>query len=347
MIEDRLRDAMEACRDTIAPSPAFFEGIGERARQRRRQKRLRAGAAVAAAVATIIAAVVVTRPSTNHQRRPLAPAHLPSPSAQPQLYWQDDAGIARANLDGTNMVAQLVPLNGSGICGMTADRNYVYWTNHRAGSAGTVGRARHDGTGVDNSFITMVSWPPGASYNPQCVAVDGAHVYWTAFLSQDPGGPGVVGRANLDGTNVQESFISGIGNTGCGLAVDGGHIYWASADGSGIGRANLDGTGVNRNLVRGAGCGVVVDGSHIYWGAGSGIGRANLDGTGVNRDFITSSMRFSVPLPCADDGTYLYWADAGGAPASGAIGRARLDGTDVADFITGISSVPTGCAVGP
>jgi hypothetical protein len=344
MIEDRLRDAMEAYRDASAPSPTFFEGIGERARQRHRQKRLRAGAAIATAVAAIMAAVVLVQPGTQHQRRPLAPAHLPSTSTQPQLYWEDSGGIARANLDGTNIVAQLVSLNGSAICGMTADRNYVYWMD-RAGSAGGVGRARRDGTGVDNSFITLVSWPPGASYLPQCVAVDGAHVYWTAFLSQVPGGPGVIGRANLDGTGVQESFISGIGNVGCGLAVDDGHIYWVSTDGW-IGRANLDGTGVNRDFIYGAGCGVEVDGGHIYWRSATGIGRANLDGTGVNQDFITPGMPGSVPLPCADDGTYLYWAQGIDGSSSG-IGRARLDGTGVQDnFVTGGHN-PSGCAIAP
>jgi hypothetical protein len=45
------------------------------------------------------------------------------------------------------------------------------------------------------------------------VAVDGAHLYWANA------GDGTIGRANLDGTGVNQSFIGGA--TGpCGVAVD-------------------------------------------------------------------------------------------------------------------------------
>jgi hypothetical protein len=129
------------------------------------------------------------------------------------------------------------------------------------------------------------------------LAVDGSHLYWA---SSD----GTIGRANLDGTGVNNTFITGASRP-CGVAVDGAHIYWASDAAAGtIGRAKLDGTGVNQSFITGAtfACGVAVDAGHVYWandGATGTIGRANLDGTGVNQSFLTGA---NFPCGVAVDG---------------------------------------------
>jgi len=78
------------------------------------------------------------------------------------------------------------------------------------------------------------------------VAVDSGHIYWT---NNNFGPPSTIGRANLDGTGVNQNFIMFV--AGQGVAVDSGHIYWTNA-GVGvntIGRANLDGTGVNQSFI--------------------------------------------------------------------------------------------------
>ena len=70
------------------------------------------------------------------------------------------------------------------------------------------------------------------------MAVDGTHVYWANNAS------GTIGRANLDGSNPNQSFITGA-NAPIGVAVDGAHVYWTNfpqSAGTGIGRANLDGS---------------------------------------------------------------------------------------------------------
>jgi hypothetical protein len=56
--------------------------------------------------------------------------------------------------------------------------------------------------------------------------------------------------ANLDGTAVNQSFITGA-NIPTGVAVNSGHIYWTNRNAfpATIGRANLDGTGVNQNFI--------------------------------------------------------------------------------------------------
>ena len=58
-----------------------------------------------------------------------------------------------------------------------------------------------------------------------------------------------IGRANLDGTGVNNAFITGATNPD-GLAVDGTYIYWANSS-NGIGRANLVGLAVRRGRARG------------------------------------------------------------------------------------------------
>ena len=158
------------------------------------------------------------------------------------------------------------------------------------------------------------------------MAVDGAHVYWTSADT------GAIGRANLDGTGVNRSFISGASQP-VGVAIDGAYVYWANFDTDTIGRADLDGTGVNQGFISGASDprGVAVDGAHVYWG-GTGIGRANLDGTGADPSLIDLNA-----LGVAVDGAHVYWAnlDTGGSPQSSlystpaGIGRANLEGTGV------------------
>jgi hypothetical protein len=402
-VDDHMRSAAEGLRraTAVAAPPLGRRPLGRGGRpgndhpvlafsRPRSRKRL---VVVALAVALIAAvAVAVERPGTHLRPKPVTPPHLPPP----QLYWQDGVGIGRANLDGTGE-ATLIN-RGAGItCGIRVDRNYVYWTDGN----GAVDRAKRDGSGIDTRFIVTsgngpppsVNNPPGTGLSntpppknsPACLAVDGAHVYWTSSEA--------IGRANLDGTGVEETFIpvqkSSVTGSTCGLAVDRTHIYWDNGATGTIGRANLDGTGAVQDFIvtgsagpgptGGSGpaatnvthamCGLLVDGAHIYWGAGTvpnmsptdptppapgpdgAIGRANLDGTGVDNNFITR-VGVSLPIPCAEDGAFLYWAslDFTRGPTFDTIGRARLDATDVQPgYVTGPS--PTrfegpGCAIG-
>src|ERR687883_121650 len=86
-----------------------------------------------------------------------------------------------------------------------------------------------------------------------------AFVYWANS------GTNSIGRANVDGTGANQSFITGA-NAPDGVAVDAAHVYWANVNTGTIGRATLDGTGVNQNFITGANApaGVAVDGAHLY-----------------------------------------------------------------------------------
>src|SRR5262245_35430486 len=273
-------------------------------------------------------------------------------AGSPHVYWANYGSgpippgtIGRANLDGTGVDQNFIS-DATTPLEVAVDTNYVYWPNV---CAGTIGRANLDGTGVDQNFIT-------GAIAPLAVAVDSGHVYWadqgtcgTTCPPPQPG-DGTIGRANLDGTGVNETFITGLNPSD--VAVDANHVYWGgSVLGLGtIGRANLDGTAVDQNFIGGHHihpASVAVDANHVYWGNGcspcthrasSTIGRANLDGTNVNRNFIRG---VTYPSGVAADANHVYWSDL----QTGTIGRANLDGTSVnRSFITGATN-PQGVAV--
>jgi virginiamycin B lyase len=149
----------------------------------------------------------------------------------------------------------------------------------------------------------------------------GAYVYWANYgLAMGT----TLGRANLDGTGVTQSFMS-TPNSPTGVAVDDQHLYWTNAAVGTIGRANLDGTGANQFFVTTATnpIGVAVNDRYVYWTDGSRIGRANLDGSSPDQSFIDLSGAASGPTGVAVDGQHIYWTTAG------AVGRANLSGENV------------------
>ena len=85
----------------------------------------------------------------------------------------------------------------------------------------------------------------GGAQGPFGVAVGAGHVFWA-----NGDFPGSIGRANLDGSGVDQTFISGASYP-FGVAVDAAHVYWAN-DSNTIGRANLDGSGVDQSFISGA-----------------------------------------------------------------------------------------------
>ncbi len=162
------------------------------------------------------------------------------------VYWTNYSGrIERANLDGTGIDPTFI--TGATAQAVTVDAGHIYWPDRLTGN---IGRANLDGTDPDRSFITGARFPVG-------VAVDAGHVYWTNDIDYDHisgeiYGPGTIGRANLDGTHVDQSFIATpLYDSPSGLAVDAGHVYWDTYYATTIGRANLDGTDPDDNFLTG------------------------------------------------------------------------------------------------
>jgi hypothetical protein len=230
--------------------------------------------------------------------------------------------IARAVL-----VLAAVILLGS-LCGAAhaSGGEYLYWAN---GLYNTIERSNLAGTRVDPRFITVAGRPIG-------VAVSSQYIYWT-----DSSG---IGRANLDGSHVNNKFIAAPKNSDPnGLAVNGKYIYWAESGTNKILRADLHGAHVDTSYLTGADgvaspSGVAVDATYIYWtdpGTGT-IGRATIDGKTVWQHFITGGIG---PVAVAVNGSYIYWGNYGDS-----IGRANLDGSHVNQYLIK-DSPPDGVAV--
>lgn len=127
------------------------------------------------------------------------------------IYWGvvNSTSIGRANLNGTSPDNAFIG-GADGPCGIAVNGAHVYWANNDAALGGgtSIGRANLDASGVDQTFI------PGAS-DPCGVAVDDSHVYWGNLFN-----PGRIGRADLNGGNPSQTFITQSTFFPCGVAVD-------------------------------------------------------------------------------------------------------------------------------
>lgn len=196
------------------------------------------------------------------------------------------------------------------------------------------------GVPSDSASLAAVGRKPNTSaiLALQGTSVRPRHIYWANA------GVDTIGRATVDGTGVNQDFITG-SILPQGMAIDGLHLWWANGAAS-VGRADLDGQNVLAPFfpVVGSIFGVEVDADHVYWPhtdpdpALTGIGRADLDGRNADPGFITGTID---PFDVAVDAVHIYWTDCG----ANAIGRADLDGQNAnMAFITG-ASCPIGVAV--
>lgn len=185
---------------------------------------------------------------------------------------------------------------------------------------------------ITGGFLTALA--VGVVLSATCAATADAYVYWSNL----GGGSGTtIGRANNDGSGVNNAFINGAAGP-CGVAVDGSYVYWNNANNSDIGRANLDGTAANPAFVPisgSGGCGVAANASNIFWasgGSGTTLGSAGLDGGSPNTSFIAGT---NGPCGVAVNSTHVYWA----RTSPSGISRANLNGTSVQE---GLIPIPLG-----
>lgn len=160
------------------------------------------------------------------------------------LYWSNgetttrDASIARARVNGTQVDLDFIPFadpaNYSTPTELAVVGDYIYWTN--AYKAYTIGRARIDGSDVNQAFI---AGPPINPYlprlhNPFGLAANEDYIYWGDRGSRS------IARASIDGTNVDIQFIPDAGAVSS-LALYGKYLYWPGRDRT-LMRAKLDGS---------------------------------------------------------------------------------------------------------
>ncbi len=188
-----------------------------------------------------------------------------------------DGFIERSNLNGTGMTKLVSGVSGTGT---VVDSSHLYFVNYN-GTYDTIARANLDGSGLNLSFLDLPAW--SSDGGPGGIVIGGGYIYWFDGSR--------IGRANVDGSNPQDRFITGVGGSLVeGFGIDSGHLYWDSNYSGGVGsisRVNLDGTGLNKNFISGLSLpqGVGVEDGHIYWTQGAfndrSVRRADLNGQHV------------------------------------------------------------------
>ena len=259
----------------------------------------------------------------------------------------DAPAIARAKAsDGGEKELDFIPAFAREIAVDDVD-GYVYWSDPEHGQ---IGRAKLDGSEVDNDYIPGLGEPRGIAVINEPTA---KYVFWTErgpldAKGQPQVGQGAIGRADLDGTDVTPACYEDLTNPRS-IAARPDFIYWTIPDIAGtfgegkVGRAEV---GCNppsaMTLIDDLASGdIAVNGSHIYFSLSSGtngfIRRYNLDGTdaggGDGTLEIVAIPGAQTPPGLALDNSNLYWSN----PTANKIGRSDLDGTDATEehsFIT-------------
>jgi hypothetical protein len=228
------------------------------------------------------------------------------------------------------MKRRLALITVAGVLGLgafeaAAAQAYVYWAEN---TGGEIARADNDGSAINDSFI--------AASTPGPIAVDSTHVYW---------GNAGIGRANLNGTDAEPSWIPDPGGTVTSIATDGTYIYWT--DGTDyIGRALLDGSDPTPDFINAheAVDSLTIASGTIFFASGHDIYTVPAGGSVPSVHFLTvpGTADTLVEALATADG-YLYWS-ADALSSGGAIGATETNDPSVNPNLVSSSSFIGGIA---
>lgn len=218
------------------------------------------------------------------------------------------------------------------------DETHVYWVNRGlAASMGTIEfpfGSVHRGSRSNDGVVDTIAADQNFTIG---IAVDEAHVYWTAASD------GTVNRWALDGTSGAEMFV-GSRQLPAGLDVDATHVYVAETAAGRIGRADKA-TGMLQSLALGQPLMlyVVTHGGHVYWANNEGraVLRVPVDGGQVE----TLASELDKPHEIAVTDEYVFVTNSViERNLPGKLQRIAIASGEIADVTTG-SGIVSGVAV--
>ena len=273
-----------------------------------------------------------TRSRQTIQLVTLSTLVLCAPAGAQQVYWGDHGGvIRRAYLDGSEIQVLISGLGDPMGIALDLDAGTVYWADWFTQQ---IQRANLDGSAAQTVLSTGSLRPKGVALD-----VERGKIYWSAGGSGS--GTGVLQRANLDGTDI-ENLVTNLDSIQ-EIALDwaGERIYWTEYS-SGVGRvrrANLDGSNIEDIIVDSTILdSIALDLLHgkLYWTNTypwpGKIHRANLDGGNVETILVEKSAPSAIALDPATG--KMYWGV--DENVSAILRRANLDGSQVENLIAAV-----------
>ncbi len=134
------------------------------------------------------------------------------------IFWSDPTlgAIGRANLDGSAVQTQFIKTGDP--AGLASDGSFLYWIRCDNDTTLGMSRARIDGGGLVESFMSASTLGPIAC-GQLTVAPSVSQLYWVEIASSNTGGPGQVDTASLDGKTVTRGVASVVDRSVWGAVV--------------------------------------------------------------------------------------------------------------------------------
>lgn len=243
------------------------------------------------------------------------------------LYWTDERGVHRSDLDGQNPQT-IVPVPINSIASMAIDEveGKIYYADF---SGRRILRSDLDGTNLETVIIS------GRQLYLSSLVVDSSRrkIYWRDTDK--------IFRANLDGTDT-EMIVQAWEPSDLVIDEENGKIYWLDRLPKSppvLECANLDGSGRetvivwdNPPLIFIFPRAIAIDSNEqkIYFIRGGAIQRADTDGSNV--EIVLDGLEkvdLDVNLAVDTNGRQLYWTDS----KAGTLYRATLDGGNVETIV--------------
>jgi PKD repeat protein len=255
-----------------------------------------------------------------------------------QLYYigLENLKISRLILDPTKAVTDLLDLEGRGGVGLAYDAktDRIYFSDYENYDESKIWSMKLDGS--DAKVVV------DGLFNAYQIAIDAqaGKIYWADDADGDD--IGRIGRANLDGSQVEKELVTKEEFAFRGIALDpeNNKMYYYSDDersgGYAIYVSNLDGTNEQVLIPDVWGYALAIDTVHdkIYFhDQENGLFMANLDGTTVVRVAETDSYIYGIIIDYKHN--KLLWSERD----AGTINRANLDGSEKEELKSGVGSV--------
>lgn len=236
--------------------------------------------------------------------------------------------INKISLSSGDPAEPVISVSGKGGVGLAYDSVHakIYFTDFETTGQGKIWRMDMDGNNMEQ-LVSDITDPYSIALN-----LDDGKMYW----ADDDGN---ISRADLDGGNLERSFIRIEGGQMRGIAYDSKRkvIYFYEVDKEKLYAASANGTGVVPIIEGAYGYAIFVDevNGKLYYEdrRKTGIMLANLDGSDAVKIADAPSTRIhGMGIDYVEN--KFYWADRD----KGQIRRSNLDGTGVENFLSNLRS---------